>query len=100
MMVNREFKLEVQPNSVCRFAPEGRDVYSPTVVSLLRSSLGAQSLLACLAAKVRLPGFAPNGAISFWAAARSHKHLAPLERKLIQLSHLQFEFTIRRSAMT
>ena len=63
MMVNREFKLEVQPNSVCRFAPEGRDVYSPTVVSLLRCSVGAQSLLPA-SAKVLLPGFAPNGAIS------------------------------------
>jgi hypothetical protein len=40
-----EFKLEVQQNIVCRFAPEGRDVYSLAVLSLLRSSIGAQSLL-------------------------------------------------------
>ena len=60
--IAREFKLEVQQNSVCRFAPEGRDVYSLTVVSLLRSSVGAQSLL--LASAKVLPGFAPNGATS------------------------------------
>ena len=30
---------------VCRFAPEGRDVYSLAVLSLLRSSVGAQPLL-------------------------------------------------------
>jgi hypothetical protein len=33
---------------VCRFAPEGRDVYSLEVFSLLRSSVGAQSLLPAL----------------------------------------------------
>jgi hypothetical protein len=33
-LCEREFKLEVQPKSVCRFAPEGRDVYSLEVVYL------------------------------------------------------------------
>jgi hypothetical protein len=62
-MRNREFKLELQQNIVCRFAPEGRDVYSLEVLSLLRSSVGAQSLLPA-SAKVPLPDFAPNGARS------------------------------------
>jgi hypothetical protein len=60
---NREFKLQVQQNIVCRFAPEGRDVYSLAVLSLLRSSVGAQSLLPA-PVKVSLPGFASNGARS------------------------------------
>ena len=58
-----KFKLEVQDKIVCRFAPEGRDVYSLVVIYLIRSSVGAQSLLPDLA-KVPLPGFAPNGARS------------------------------------
>ncbi|MCU1266715.1 MAG: hypothetical protein JWM21_3033 [Acidobacteria bacterium] len=39
----REFKLEVEQNIICRFALEGPDVYSLTVLSLLRSSAGAQT---------------------------------------------------------
>jgi hypothetical protein len=62
-MIKREFKLELKQNIVCRFAPEGRDVYSLAVVSLLRSSVGAQPLLPD-PAKISLPGFAPNGARS------------------------------------
>ena len=58
-----EFKLEVQPAIAGRFAPEGQNVYSLAVVSLLRSSVGAQSLLSA-STKVLLPGFAPSGAIS------------------------------------
>ncbi len=56
-----EFKLEVQRNIVCRFASEGRDVYSLAVLSLLRSSIGAQPLLPA-STKILLPGFAPDGA--------------------------------------
>ena len=59
----RELKLEVQHNIVCCFAPEGRDVYSLGFLPLLRSSVGAQSLLPARA-KVQLQGFAPNGARS------------------------------------
>ena len=78
-----EFKLEVQRDIVCGFAPEGRNVYSLPALSLLRSSIGAKSHLSARA-KVPLPCFAPNGA-RYWASARSYKHLAPLERKRIQL---------------
>src|SRR6266446_147323 len=46
------FKLEVQQKIVCRFAPKGRDVYSLAVPFFIRSSEGAQSLLAA-ASKVR-----------------------------------------------
>jgi hypothetical protein len=62
-MRTRKFKLEVQQNIVCRFAPEGRDVYSLAILYLLRSSVGAQSLLRA-SAKVTLMSFAPNGARS------------------------------------
>jgi hypothetical protein len=44
-MTIREFRFEVQQIVVCRFAPEGREVYSLAVVSLLRRSVGAQPLL-------------------------------------------------------
>jgi hypothetical protein len=58
-----KFKLEVQRTLFVAFAPEGRDVYSLAVLSLLQSSVGAQSLFP-FPAKVPLPGFAPNGARS------------------------------------
>src|SRR6266850_374032 len=48
------------PQDDRRFAPEGRDVYSPAFLSLLRSSVGAQSPLPATA-KVLPLGFAPNG---------------------------------------
>ncbi len=82
----REYKLELQQNIVCRFAPEGRDVYSLVVLSLLRSSVGAQSLLPA-SAKVPLSGFGPNALRDLWEYARSYKHLGLLERKRIQLLH-------------
>ncbi len=58
------FKLEVQQKVVCRFAPEGRDVYSFGTPPLIESSVGAQSLCASRD-KVPLPRFAPNGARFF-----------------------------------
>jgi len=58
-VVKGEFNLEVQQYIVCRFAPE---IALPAL------------------AKVPLPGFAPNGAISL-----SYKRLAALERNLIRL---------------
>jgi hypothetical protein len=70
----REFNFEVQQIVVCPFAPEGRDVYSQAVLSFLRSSVGAQSLLPA-PVKVPLPGFAPP------------------ERKRIQPLHLKLEST-------
>jgi hypothetical protein len=49
--------------AVRRFAPEGRDVYSPIgpffTPALRRSAIASPAL-----AKVLLPGFAPNGARS------------------------------------
>ena len=65
-----------------RFAPEGRDVYSLAFLSILRSSVGAQSLLSA-PTKVSPPHFAPSGARSL-VCARNYKHLAPLERKRIR----------------
>jgi hypothetical protein len=56
----RRFNLEKQYIVVYRFAPEGPDVYSLAVFSLVRSSVGAPSLLQS-PAKVLLPGFVPNG---------------------------------------
>ncbi len=64
----REFKLEVQQNIVCRFAAEGRDVYSLTVVSFT-PKLRRSAIAFAASAKVLLPGF------------------APLERKGMQLLH-------------
>ena len=61
--VVREFKFEVQQNIVGLCAPEGRDVYSLAVLSLLRSSVGEQSLFTRLG-KSALLDFAPNGARS------------------------------------
>src|SRR5947207_3267949 len=75
----REFKLDVQQNIVGRFAPEGRDVYSRAVLSLLRSSVGAQPLLPALAIVPLLVSLLTER--DLWAWARSYKHLAPLERK-------------------
>jgi hypothetical protein len=56
----REFKLECN-RTLFVFAPEGRDVYSLAVLSLFRSSVGAQ--LFC-PLRVPLRGFAPSGARS------------------------------------
>ena len=57
------FKFEVQQNFVRRFAPAGRDVYSLAVLSLLLSSVGAQSSLSA-SANGFAAGFAPKGARS------------------------------------
>ncbi len=78
-------QLEVQQHIVCRFAPAGRDVYSLAVLSLVRSSVGAQSLLPDLARfRCQVSLLTER---DLWACARSYRHLAPLERKRIQLLH-------------
>src|SRR5437773_1544558 len=59
----------------------GRDFYRVAVLSLLLSSLGAQSRLPALAI-VPLLCFAPKGARSLRVCSY-YKHLAPLERKQI-----------------
>ena len=64
------------------------------VPSSLGSSFGAQSLSSA-SAIVPLPDFAPNGAISL-GVHRGYKRLAPLERKRIQLLHLNL-FSLRRN---
>ena len=72
-----------------RFAPAGRDVYSLAVLSLLLSSVRAQSSLPA-SANGFAAGFAPKGARS-WVPARSYKHLAPLELKRSPLLQLQVD---------
>ena len=62
-LVVRVFKYEVQQSIVCRFAPEGRDVYSLASVSFTQK-LRRSAIALPASAKVLLPGFAPDGAIS------------------------------------
>jgi len=48
VVVLREFKFEVQQNIACSFAPEGRDVYSLTVLFFI-PKLGRSAIaFACL----------------------------------------------------
>src|SRR5207248_3231161 len=74
-----EFKLEVQQNVVCGFAPAGRDVYSLAVLSLLQSSVGAQPLLLASAQSSRFRVSLLTER-DLRACAPGYKHLAPLER--------------------
>src|SRR5207253_10659596 len=74
-----KFKLEVQHNVVCGFAPAGRDVYSLAVLSLLRSSVGAQPLLLVSAQSSRFRVSLLTER-DLCACAPGYKHLAPLER--------------------
>ncbi len=82
----RELKLEVQQKIVCWFAPEGRHVYSLAAFFFAPKLRRSVIALTC-SVEGSAPGFAPNGA-RIVGRAGSYKHLAPLERKRIQLLHL------------
>src|SRR2546425_4700691 len=97
-------KIEEAPRIVaisqlpCRFAPEGRDVYSLAVLFFTTKLRRSAIAFAC-SPIVPLLGFAPNGARSC-VCTRSYKHLAPLERKRISLLDFQLESTIHHSPFT
>lgn len=60
--VNQELRTQIgsTPENCLSFGPEGRDVYSPGGLCLLRSSVGSQSVLSA-PAKIPQPRFALRG---------------------------------------
>jgi hypothetical protein len=78
---HRLIQWKCNRNVDCRFAPEGRYVYS--LVSFFTPKLGRSETRRRNNARARKSDCAPNGARSLERGARSYKHLAPLERERI-----------------
>ncbi len=74
---NREFKLEVQPNIACCFAPAGRDVYSLAVLFFTPELRRSAIAFACLGNRSVAGVSLLKERDSLGCMLVSYKHLAP-----------------------